>query len=125
MPTTAATTQLNVRMGSNLRSSGNAVLEEIGISPSMIVRALWRKISLRGDDLREVCEVLELTDAPSDAVEEECERKAALALKGQDLFAEGCALLGVASRATEDEPILWRDMREDMIAQRLAERGAV
>lgn len=125
MSATVTSTQLNVRMGSDLRSSGNAALEDIGISPSEMVRALWSKISRRGDDLRQVCEVLELTDAPSDVAEDERHRKATLALRGQDLFAEGCAQLGVALRTTEDEPTLWRDVREDMIAQRLAERGVV
>ena len=41
----AATSQLNVRMDSELRSAGDAVLERAGVTPAEVVRALWAKLS--------------------------------------------------------------------------------
>ncbi len=41
----ATTSQLNVRMDSELRSAGDAVLERVGITPAEVVRALWAKIA--------------------------------------------------------------------------------
>lgn len=42
---TTATSQLNVRMDSQLRKAGDAVLERVGVTPAEIVRALWAKIA--------------------------------------------------------------------------------
>lgn len=50
--------QINVRIEKSLKTAGDAALVEEGLSPSEVVRALWRKISQRGKDFAEVREVL-------------------------------------------------------------------
>lgn len=40
--------QMNVRMDSALKASGNAALAELGFTPSQAVRALWEFITLQG-----------------------------------------------------------------------------
>ena len=55
---TAATSQLNVRMDSQLRSAGDAVLERIGVTPAEIVRALWAKIAGGAQECEQVLELL-------------------------------------------------------------------
>lgn len=53
-----ATAQINVRLSQELKAAGDAALMEAGISPSQIVRALWEKVSQRGQSLEDVVELL-------------------------------------------------------------------
>ena len=39
---------LNVRMERELRERGNAVLDELGVTPSQYVRAIWEKLASSG-----------------------------------------------------------------------------
>lgn len=50
--------QLNVRLEPELKSSGDAVLDRVGISSTQIIRALWMKIARGAEALDQVVEVL-------------------------------------------------------------------
>lgn len=41
------TTQMNVRMDASLKRAGDAVISELGYTPSRVVRALWEYLSLQ------------------------------------------------------------------------------
>lgn len=40
--------QMNIRMDSALKASGNAVIAELGYTPSQVVRALWEFVTVQG-----------------------------------------------------------------------------
>ena len=40
--------QMNIRMDSALKASGNAVIAELGYTPSQVVRALWEFATIQG-----------------------------------------------------------------------------
>ena len=54
----ATTSQLNVRMDSELRSAGDAVLERMGVTPTEVVRALWAKIAKGVQECEQVLHAL-------------------------------------------------------------------
>lgn len=54
----AATSQLNVRMESELRAAGDAVLERVGVTPAEVVRALWAKLAKGAQECERVLSVL-------------------------------------------------------------------
>ena len=43
-----AAAQMNIRMDSALKASGNAVIAELGYTPSQVVRALWEFATVQG-----------------------------------------------------------------------------
>ena len=43
-----AASQLNIRMDSTLKASGNAVIAELGFTPSQVIRALWEFATVQG-----------------------------------------------------------------------------
>lgn len=59
----AAVSQLNIRLDSHVKESGDAVLKRMGITPSELVRALWAKISEGMEGCEEVLDVLKPTKA--------------------------------------------------------------
>lgn len=120
--TTATSTQLNVRMEPELKASGDAVLREFGISPSQMVRAVWKAVSQGGDALKRVVEVLEDSPAMPSAQTAVTDPEDA-AFRGTRLFGEACSRLGISGAAYVPDTRLWREMREEAIEERLSERG--
>ena len=53
-----ATSQLNVRMNTELRAAGDAVLERMGVTPAEVVRALWAKIARGAQDCEQALSTL-------------------------------------------------------------------
>lgn len=51
---TEAITQMNVRIGSQLKQAGDDALSSIGFTPTQAVRALWKYAAQRGEALEEV-----------------------------------------------------------------------
>lgn len=119
---TAATTQLNVRMEPELKASGDAILLEYGITPSQIVRAVWKAVSQGGDALKRVMEVLEDNSALS-AAQAIAVDSVDSAARGTQLFSEACSRLGLSGESYVPDTRLWREMREEAIEGRLSERG--
>ena len=115
------TTQLNVRMDSDAKAEGDAVLLSAGISPSHVVRSLWRTISQGRDALSRVMDVLEPEGRASIRQIEIAGEDPAV--HGTHLFEEGAARLGISPRTYVADPRPWREMREEAIGERLAERG--
>lgn len=122
MAASTANAQLNVRMEPDLKASGDAVLLEYGISPSQMVRAVWKAVSQGGDALRRVMGSLEdnatLSGAQSIATDD-----VGACVRGTELFGEACAQLGISGASYVPDTRLWRDMREEAIETRLSERG--
>lgn len=123
----AVTAQLNARMSRELKTSGDRVLAEAGISPTKLVRLVWEKVASGGDGLRQLLWVLqsdetlgqEFTRADGHT---NVETRAA---RGEQLFVEGVARLGLSQEAARHMSAFtdWKALREDAVADRLSERG--
>ena len=112
-----ASTQLNVRMEPELKASGDAVLLEYGVSPSHMVRLVWKAVSQGGDALKRVMEVLEDDSVTTPTGISDS------AVRGTQLFSEACEQLGITGTSYVPETRLWREIREEAIEERLSERG--
>lgn len=118
----ATTTQLNVRLDAELKQRGDATLARAGISPSQVVRMLWRKLAKGGRDAEEA--ILALSEQ-EDGSQEEVVRGVELAQAGTSLFEEGLLALGLDPQVAMQalEPVAWKEDREQVISERLRERG--
>lgn len=115
-----ATVQLNVRMGKSLKESGDEALALIGLNPSQAVRALWEKVSRRGEDLEEVANLLIGKSEQSDG--QEC-GTAADSLEEMWAFMDEMYLkLGIDASADYDIPSD-EELLEQALYERLLERG--
>ena len=117
MPATPTSTQLNVRMEPELKASGDAVLLNYGISPSQMVRSVWKAVSQGGDALKRVMEALE--DSPVSVPVNSSDS----AVRGTQLFSEACKQLGISGTSYVPDARPWRELREEAIEDRLSERG--
>lgn len=115
------TVQLNVRMDRALKESGDALLRERNVSPSEVVRALWGKLAQRGRGAEELLADLLGQDDGADA--DGSAERVAVADRGTRLYAEGCERLGISASSVATAQATWKDIREDAISARLAERG--
>lgn len=123
----AATAQLNARMSKELKSSGDKILAEAGISPTKLVRLVWGKVASGREGLNQLLEVLQAGGAHPQERTQTSEHASARAqaIRGEQLFAEGVARLGLSQRSASGAfaPTDWKDQREEAIANRLEERG--
>lgn len=124
MAAATATTQLNVRMESDLKASGDAVMLDHGISPSHMVRSVWKAVAQGGDALKRVMEVLE-DNSNHDSSQVPASDSSGATTRATQLFAEGCARLGISDAAYVPGTRTWREMREGAIEERLSERGVL
>lgn len=117
----ATTVQLNVRMERSMRDAGNMALESIGLSPSMVVRALWEMIAQRGQGLEDVVALL-FADNEGRRMTEDV---ASPIDRGQALYDELLCAVGMEG---ENLSRLFykrtdKQMREDALAERWREKG--
>ena len=115
-----STIQLNARLDRELKSSGDAALALIGLSPTQAVRALWEKAARRGKDLEEVADLL-IPSPRQDAAGGGSGQADDVVRQGWDLMEQAYASLGIdasVTRAYSDD-----DLREVALEERLAERG--
>lgn len=68
--------QVNIRMDSRLKSSGDAVLNRMGITPTQLIRAVWMKVARGTEALDQLVEVLAqhpaAVGAPTTISQESC-----------------------------------------------------
>lgn len=85
---------LNVRMERDLRERGNAVLAEMGVTPSQLIRAIWEKLV---GDKRLAQEQVQAAMSPARTPERQAEidRKLAALERGDNLFYEFAERLGL------------------------------
>ena len=57
--------QLNVRMDPELKAAGDSVLDLYRISPSELVRAVWEKVAIGKNALRQIIETLAAEPTPA------------------------------------------------------------
>lgn len=108
--------QMNTRMDESLKEAGDAVLRQLGYTPSTAVRGLWRFAVEHQNDPTAIRAVLsgERGDGLAD-------RLGAIA-EQRKRYARCAAELGIASEAREELPA-WGDLRGEWYESRLAEMG--
>lgn len=85
---------LNIRMERGLREDGNAVLEELGVTPSQLVRTLWTKlVGNRQEAVAQVDAIMEPVRTPEKQAE--IERKLAALERAGRLFYEFADRVGL------------------------------
>ena len=121
MDTTLA--QINARIDSNLKVSGDAALAKAGFTPTKAIRSMWGLFSSladRPDKIREL--VSGQQSESSSAACAERDRKLTLAREGSQIVARSLASRGISVSEGFDEPP-YDELREQVLFERLRERG--
>ena len=122
--TTQTLSQMNIRLDSDTKRAGDAVLAGAGVTPTELIRQLWQKVAQGADDLRQVEEVLAGTSPAVIAKQPASPDKLIAMQRGRELFAQGLRELGVSTATTlqfadaEDD----RDTYVAALVDRMAER---
>ena len=121
MDTTLA--QINARIDSNLKVSGDAALAEAGLTPTKAIRAMWGRFSSLADQPEKIRELVSGQQAESSsAARVERDRKLALAREGSQIVARSLASRGIS--VPEDlEELSYDELRDQVLLERLRERG--
>lgn len=114
--------QINVRLSRDLKESGDEGLKALGLSPSDAIRALWTRLSSRGEDLKEVQTFL-LGEEQGSSVETSFEQSELA--RGWSMVDHHIARLGMTA---DVESVQWSATDDnDFVAQemelRMQERG--
>ena len=118
----SAIAQINVRLPLELKESGDRGLRDLGLSPTDVVRALWRRLAERGESLEKI-ESLLFEDERTKDDEVSSFGKSPIA-EGWRLVDEGLREIGVSARFTtapaqlDDNELLTQALEE-----RMRERG--
>lgn len=112
----AGTLQMNVRIPADIKRSGDDALAGIGLTPSVVVRALWEKASRRGKDLAEVASLLATQKAEALSADDP-------ALDGASIVNAAMAKLGYQLGEAAVPALSDSDLMELALADRLAERN--
>ena len=118
----SATAQINVRLPLELKESGDKGLRDLGLSPSDVVRALWRRLAERGESLEKI-ETLLFEDERTKDDEVSSFGKSPIA-EGWRLVDEGMREIGINAQSTtapaqlDDNELLTQALEE-----RMRERG--
>ena len=98
--TTQTLSQMNIRLDSDTKRAGDAVLAGAGVTPTELIRQLWQKVAQGADDLRQVEEVLAGT-SPAVITKQPASPDKLIAMqRGRELFAKGLRELGVSTATT-------------------------
>ena len=115
---TETLTQMNVRMGSQLKLTGDEALSSIGFTPTQAVRTLWQYAALRGEALEEVRQLL--MKAKRGAAQAEAGPSALEA--GWRIIPDGMAQIGISAeamaRAVQDDTSLIDGARNERAKQK-------
>lgn len=120
-----ASQQMNVRIPTQLKQSGDAVLARFGSTPSEGVRRFYEYLVRNQQDAKKISAVMETTEK-ADAAERERARRLEAARSLPKTIAARCASLGIrpsdgptsAERAARDE-----EAYLDALVERYEERG--
>lgn len=121
MDTTLA--QINARIDSNLKVSGDAALAKAGLTPTKAIRSMWGRFSSLADQPDKIRELVSgQQPEPSSAACAERDRKLTLAREGSQIVARSLASRGISVSEGFDEPS-YDELREQVLLERLRERG--
>lgn len=112
--------QMNVRIEPDVKARGDEVFAAMGLSPSQVVRCVWKYAAEHGEAPSIVVQALE--KPPSAAYDLDRSYRERVADRAHNLVANYREKLGLTAPDSLDE-IDYREMREAAWEQRLGERG--
>ena len=118
--------QMNVRLDRGLKAAGDAVLAEVGITPTELIRELWEKVSRGSAHAMQVREFLR--DKACEGVGTGCtpaqEQKMEALVRGRRLFGEGLDAMGIqAVTSPAGMGAADIDLYAEALVGRMRERG--
>lgn len=102
------TAQMNTRLDQRLKTAGDAVLKELGYTPSVAVRALWRYLVEHRHDEEAIRRLIEPQSTP--LASEEAERKLAAMQRVHERYHSLADQLGFANLSPDWEPPSYREL---------------
>lgn len=121
-----ATAQINARIDSDLKTSGDRALEMLGYSPTRIIRLLWGFVADNWHDTVAMQALFDLLENHKQDSNANCdaEARAQRAEEGPRIVANALSEMGVSQRtlsALADTP--YDDLLEQAYIEKLDERG--
>lgn len=118
-----AQTQMNIRIDSSLRTRGNLALEGAGVTPSQAVRLLWSFAADHHDDPQAISDELARLKGGSsgDKVDAKLQKLESLK-RAAHIVDDFMEQLGIEGPLVGDETT-YADLRDDVLFERLEERG--
>lgn len=114
------TGQMNVRIDEQLRIDGTAAFENIGFSPSRIIRALWSFAAKNKNNPVKLERTLAFLNESSSS-DDELQRKLRLAAEGSDMLGKGASRLGLSTASTKD--LSFKELKELSHQEHWKEKG--
>ena len=117
-----ATTQINARIDSRVKSAGDFGLTQVNPTPTQAVRALWSYLGQNAHDKTALEQLFELIEGES--AEQQAQgaaRRAALAHEGPRIFGAALAEMGVGLEALPK--LSDDDLLEQAFLEKARERG--
>ncbi len=113
--------QMNVRIDDELKREGDAVLSQVGLTPSQAVRSLWRVVLGNRGNPRAIAEMLDPRRADDDLEKRE-ERLAAIE-RGRHICDDFLRTHGINPHAVDGDLPADDELLEEAYIERWAERG--
>lgn len=118
----AVIAQVNARIDANLKAVGDAALANAGLTPTKAIRAMWQRFAELKDRPEKIRELVESHDALAPAERAEQERRLNLAKEGSMIVSRSLAERGVVMPEGFEE-LSYEELREQVLLERLRERG--
>lgn len=119
--------QMNVRIEADVKKQGDRAFERIGLTPSEVVRALWRYASGHAAEPEAMRQLMaELESGSTEYAEDEREQQRTLLEEGWaliDKFREEHGLVCTVPDDVDERMAYYDQLREEAYWERLAERG--
>ena len=120
-----STAQINARIDSAVKESGDRALANAGYSPTRAIRALWEFAGKNGHDakrLRDLLAELEGNSSGSD-IDAEAYRRMELAKNGPRIIERALEEMGIENH--EPSGLSYDELREQAYLEKWTERGLV
>ena len=118
----SAIAQVNARIDANLKTAGDAALAKAGLTPTKAIRALWQRFAELTDQPEKIRELVESSDVLAPAGRAVQERRLSLAQEGSTIVSRSLAERGVVVPEGFEE-LSYEELREQVLLERLRERG--
>lgn len=121
----ARSTQMNVRLNSDIKAAGDRALASIGVTPTQAVRSLWEHLAAAVRNPRDVERLLSFGDGRANGSESSPVSSAGhdLAVAGAMQFAKTLADMGVDPTIGASGDFTDEELLESALMDRLDERG--
>lgn len=121
----ARSTQMNVRLSSDIKAAGDRALASVGVTPTQAVRSLWEHLAAAVRNPRDIERLLSFGDEHASAPEPSASslQRHDLAVAGAMQFSKTLAEMGVDPTFGVSGDFTDEELLESALMDRLDERG--